>query len=121
MITFSELGKYGRLGNQLFQIASTIGIAKENSVDFLFPNWVCSYTNKVYSDFFEKKLPIGTIPYTENITEKYFHYSPIDILHKKKDFNLFGYFQSEKYFQKYREDVLEYFQPKEYILSLIHI
>ena len=33
LVTFTRLGKYGRLGNQLFQIASTIGIANKNKKD----------------------------------------------------------------------------------------
>jgi hypothetical protein len=40
MITFEKLGRYGRLGNQMFQIASTIGIAKANGYDYAFPEWV---------------------------------------------------------------------------------
>ena len=37
MITFSLLGKYGRLGNQMFQYAAIIGIAKHNNYDYCFP------------------------------------------------------------------------------------
>jgi hypothetical protein len=40
MVTFAQLGRYGRLGNQMFQVASTIGIAKANGYDFAFPEWV---------------------------------------------------------------------------------
>jgi hypothetical protein len=40
MITFGNLGRYGRLGNQMFQVASTIGIAKANGYDYAFPEWV---------------------------------------------------------------------------------
>ena len=39
MITFNKLGQYGRFGNQLFHIASTIGIAKKQGYEFSFPNW----------------------------------------------------------------------------------
>jgi hypothetical protein len=40
MVTFDKLGRYGRLGNQMFQIASTIGIAKANDYEYAFPEWV---------------------------------------------------------------------------------
>jgi hypothetical protein len=40
MVTFAQLGRYGRLGNQMFQVASTIGIAKANGYDYAFPEWV---------------------------------------------------------------------------------
>lgn len=39
MITFPGLGYYGRLGNQLFQIASSIGIAIERGDEWSFPAW----------------------------------------------------------------------------------
>jgi hypothetical protein len=40
MVTFSSLGNYGRFGNQLFQVASIIGIAKANGYEYAFPKWV---------------------------------------------------------------------------------
>lgn len=40
MVIFSKLGRFGRFGNQLFQIASTIGIAKKHGYQFGFPEWV---------------------------------------------------------------------------------
>ena len=39
MLTFINLGKMGRLGNQMFQIASTIGIAKWVGTKACFPKW----------------------------------------------------------------------------------
>ena len=36
MIAYQSIGNNGRIGNQLFQIASTIGIAIENGHDFVF-------------------------------------------------------------------------------------
>lgn len=41
MITFRNLGRYGRLGNQLFQLASAIGIALDRSDGVVFPaDWM---------------------------------------------------------------------------------
>ena len=40
MVTSGQLGRHGRLGNQLFQVASTIGIAKANGYEFAFPEWI---------------------------------------------------------------------------------
>ena len=36
-MTFSKVGQYGRLGNQLFQIASTIGLAEKHGYTWRFP------------------------------------------------------------------------------------
>ena len=47
MLTFENLGKLGRLGNQMFQIASVIGIAKRSAIGFCFPEWE-------YQEFFNK-------------------------------------------------------------------
>ena len=38
VLTFSMLGEYGRLGNQLFQIASVYGMAKALGVPAVFPS-----------------------------------------------------------------------------------
>ena len=40
IVTFSQLGRIGRLCNQAYQIASTIGIARRNGFDFAFPEWI---------------------------------------------------------------------------------
>lgn len=39
MITFPQLGYVGRLGNQMFQIAGTIGLAKKYNTWWIFPHW----------------------------------------------------------------------------------
>lgn len=39
-ITYNALGRYGRLGNQMFQIAGVIGIAEANGYNYTFPEWV---------------------------------------------------------------------------------
>src|SRR3984957_1804634 len=48
-VTF-PLGQLGRLGNQLFQIAATIGIARRNDCPFIFPPWP-------YAKYFEFPIP----------------------------------------------------------------
>lgn len=40
MLTFSRLGRYGQIGNQMFQIAGTVGIAKKYGYGVGFPDWV---------------------------------------------------------------------------------
>ena len=37
MITFNDIGNLGRLGNQLFQFSSVIGIADELALEAKFP------------------------------------------------------------------------------------
>ena len=38
MIGFNALGQLGRLGNQMFQVASLKGIASNRGFNFCFPN-----------------------------------------------------------------------------------
>lgn len=40
MITFSRLGRYGQVGNQMFQLAGTIGIARKYGYGVGFSQWI---------------------------------------------------------------------------------
>lgn len=89
MITFLKLEKKGHLGNQLFQIASTIGVAVENNHDFCFPKWS-------HNGVFKNELPLISEEEFIAYKEEQFHFES-----KKFDsanFDLEGWFQSEKYF-----------------------
>lgn len=102
MITFSRLEKKGNLGNQLFQIASTIGIALKNNHDFIFPKWS-------YSKFFQNKLPQTEredLCDFELVNEKSFNFYSYNL--SNSNFDLNGWFQSERYFNV--EKVKYYFQ-----------
>lgn len=103
MITFAKLGKYGRLGNQLFQIASTIGIAHTNAMDFTFPKWE-------YSEHFVNDLPHAIIWDYEVYKEPSSNYNDVK-LNKGFNWSLEGYFQSWKYFHSVRDIVKYYLEP----------
>jgi len=42
ILSFTRIGQHGRLGNQLFQVASTIGIAEANGMTWKFPAHISS-------------------------------------------------------------------------------
>jgi len=91
MLTFSKLGEKGNLGNQLFQIASVIGIALRNNQQYSFPRWS-------YSQYFEKPLPVNPgIDTFVKIDEKTFHHYEWNLDDGNYDLN--GWLQSEKYFE----------------------
>ena len=48
MITFSKLGKLGRLGNQLFQYAAIRGLSIKNSYEFKIPKVVKNFHGQEY-------------------------------------------------------------------------
>lgn len=52
MISFSLLGQAGRLGNQLWQLASTIGIARARGEEVSFPDWAYRPYFSVPDEFF---------------------------------------------------------------------
>ena len=89
MVTFSKLEKKGNLGNQLFQIASTIGIAHRNGLDYAFPRWS-------FQEFFSNPLPILDAAPGSKFHEPNYHYEPITL--ETADVDLEGWFQSERYF-----------------------
>ncbi|MGY5850393.1 alpha-1,2-fucosyltransferase [Salegentibacter sp. F14] len=89
MLTFSKLGKKGNLGNQLFQIASTISLAKRNNQDCVFPIWE-------YEEYFKFNLPHGSCNNCIQINEKFYHFHEWNL--SNGNYDLYGYLQSEKYF-----------------------
>lgn len=97
----------GRFGNQLFMIASTIGIAKFNDFKWAFKSW---HNNK----YFAKTLPVlpvlpDILHIPQVVNEKGFNYSPV-ILPQTSLVHLSGYFQSPKYFNNAEEEVRDTFQ-----------
>ncbi|MGE8339811.1 MAG: alpha-1,2-fucosyltransferase [Flavobacterium sp.] len=91
MITFSKIGKKGNLGNQLFQIASTIGLAAKNNQEFSFLQWK-------YQDAFKNKLPVLSLNQSlfNHIEEKEYHYH--QWIFGADNFDISGWLQTEKYF-----------------------
>jgi hypothetical protein len=105
MLTFKQLGKFGRLGNQLFQIASTIGIAQKMDVCTEFPEVDLPFTHRTW--------PISDIEWTVVNIPWGYHELNLD---KKTNYSLHGYLQSEKYFLHIKDQIREFFTFKEEIV-----
>lgn len=106
----NSIQETGRLGNQMWAIASAIGIAERNNTDFFFPEWV-------YQPWFKNKLPnsLDLDYYMEGNKLKEYkeetpYYSDIK-LSPDYIWNLKGYFQSYKYFEGYGRFIKYYFTP----------
>lgn len=93
MITYSKIGRKGNLGNQLFQIASTIGIAVEAKQEFSFLEWK-------YQDYFKNKLPLLQADFSnfKAIEEKEYNYYNRNL--GTENYDIQGWLQSERYFDK---------------------
>ena len=98
----------GGLGNQLFQIFTVIAYAMENNNDFYFVYSKSIGKRPAYWDTFfyplknklvfsHSKIPI--------LREKGFHFTPLPSI--QESVVLQGYFQSPKYFQKYKYQIAE--------------
>jgi len=102
----------GGLGNQLFQIFTTISCAINIRQKFAFIDSEKLETGKTrptYWNHFLLKLKLFTTPIFPKMTiiqEKNFHYNPIDLLpFQGQDICLYGYFQSYKYFAHHFETI----------------
>lgn len=119
MITFQQLGRLGRFGNQLFQIASTIGIARKHGYDFAFPEWrnydhmdrFGSTEDCDVQKYFVNKLPEAPSIEFDNLEIPWGYsntYVPDNV-------SLHGHMQSDKYFKHCIDEVRHYLKMKDEI------
>ncbi len=90
MITYSSLGTAGNLGNQMFQIASVIGLAKKHGHDYFFPQWN-------YAEVFNGTFPVGQRDSSFKLLKETrfdYHQWPIG----DGNYDISGWLQTEKYF-----------------------
>lgn len=107
----------GGLGNQLFQIFTLIAYSKKYNQPYLIEKKASLpgqyVTRNVYWNTLLDKLSHRLIQNTLNyplIQERGFEYNELPVIpqdvNKPINFKLYGYFQSYKYFQDYRNDLL---------------
>ncbi len=117
VITFPELGKFGRIGNQFWQVAACIAMANRHNADVIMKEWYCHYTKKDMLPYFKNPITTGDYASYGNspvnpgfnlYKEPHFYYN--DILFKGNTF-LHGYFQSEKYFKDAENLIKFHFEP----------
>jgi hypothetical protein len=108
MVTFHNVG---RMGNFLFQAATTLAYAWEHGLEFTVPS-----TTRDKDDhplYLQHLVNPKWDPLNSwvKLKEKAHTYSPItfDEYWRNKNIILDGYWQSEKYFKNYRRDVLRAF------------
>ena len=106
VIAYPNLGNNGRLGNQLFQIATTLAIANTDKSRRVasFPDWK-------YKNYFAKHTVLQNAIDTQNSYSKYtrknvkeahsdaYTYKDIEKNINTQGINLDGYFINRKYFQ----------------------
>lgn len=115
----------GGLGNQLFQIFTLMAYSKKYNQPFLLEKKSNCERRIVYWDTIFDKLSHNLIQNVLNyplIYEETFEYKELPTINKEQNYKLHGYFQSYKYFQDYKTDILNdigWNKKKEKVLSLI--
>tara|TARA_Y100000114_G_scaffold36710_1_gene32219 strand:+ start:14928 stop:15728 length:801 start_codon:yes stop_codon:yes gene_type:complete len=115
-ISFNMLGRYGRLGNSMFQYAAVLGSARASG-----HNPICHLSGiPLMSECFELgSVQDGQIEPDLLLNEQGFNYQQIAHnipFNRSVDFR--GYFQTEKYFKHVETEVRQNFAFKQYIKDL---
>ncbi len=116
--TFSQLGRAGRFANQIFQIAGTVGVARKNGLEPIFPVW----RNYDHGERFGSKEDINVYQHFVNVLPIKTHVTPWntravewgyhDVKLPAGNWDLTGHFQSLKYFEHCIDEVRYYMTMK---------
>lgn len=105
----------GQLGNQFFILAAAHSLAWEYGVDPIFPDLASSSNEPLFNIPLNREklffhLNASSLPREAGYIyrEPDFCFQPIDY---HPNMVLYGWFQSEKYFRKYKEKIIDLFAP----------
>jgi len=122
MIGFNNLGRYGRLGNQMFQYAGIKGISAKHNYEWTIPH--SDFKHPYYDHQLFQIFKLSSLKTIQNVPEDYpliveslegfddrlFNCCPDNI-------NLLGYFQNEKYFKHIENEIRNDFEFKDSIFQ----
>lgn len=122
MVTFQNAG---RLGNFLFEAAAMLAYAWDHDLEYSAPSesrdpkWHPVYMPYLVHPGFE---PYGRLIVIKEVGMPY-QELPFNEDWRGSNIQLQGYFQSEKYFKKYRERILAAFRlrPAEYLTGMVAV
>jgi len=108
MYTFSQIGNLGRLGNQMFQFASTLGLGHKKNQKSYFPLVNNCRLPEAFPATKEYFRSLSEINVNRRYNEIDFRFRP-EVFNLEHGTDLNGYFQTEKYFDFIREKILKLF------------
>lgn len=120
-LILNRAGTYhGFLGNNLFAVAATIGIARKNGLEPVFAD--TGYYDKNFYSWFKGKFNLMSVEElakieTIELPEPHFHYHDFQ-LDPTKNYNLTGYFQSARYWEHCEDEIREMFEFSEQVKTV---
>jgi hypothetical protein len=111
MITFSKLGEYGRLGNQLFQYAvvRSVSLSKGYELKIPDPTNITSQNQKCQLDQFNIEVDYLDANDLQKLKHKMIEpdHSKLHtaVFHAKDNTDFFGYYQNYLYFAKHEKQI----------------
>lgn len=116
MIGFDLLGRYGQLGNQMFQYAALRGIAAHRGFEFCIPR--SSFRDRMrHHQLFEAFKLAGLqhvrLVLEPVVQEKHFQFDRDLFENVPDNRNILGFLQSEKYFAHIADEIRRDFQFKD--------
>ena len=120
-ISYNRLCDRGRLGNLMFQYATLRGIAKKHGYDFMIPpsdfndEWHDHQLLEVFELEGLKNIDVQNT--STRIEESCFHFDENLFENCPDNVDIFGYFQTEKYFKNAADEVRKDFTFKKDILG----
>ena len=118
MITFSKLGWFGQLGNQLFQYATLRAVAESMECELRIPMRFDQPKKQGLVELEPLSIACGALSEADlgqmrnRYTERTHTFDP-DVFSQPDWTDFTGYFQTEKYFRHLREDLLREFAFRE--------
>lgn len=117
LLTFKQLGRYGRFANQAYQIAGLIGIARRNNMDFALTEPWRNYNGRDFEpdlDIDVFKRFVNPLPLTDKTDLPQvgipWGYQDVQLSHSA---DLLGHFQSQKYFDHAIDEIRWYMRMKD--------
>lgn len=114
----------GRMGNQMFIIATTIAYALRERITYHIP-WKSGKRDQFDCYFPHLCSHRDTSSYQVIREQQFGIYHTLPVIDPDQNYKLQGYFQSEKYFRNYRREIIEAFgilrYPTELGLVSIHV
>jgi hypothetical protein len=124
MISFNVLGKLGRFGNQMFQYATLLSIAKTKGYEFCIPPSNVKNLSEDHQLFEAFDLPSLTVIGWQRTEKRQqpstFAYDAALVEKCEDNSDLYGYFQTEKYFSTQAQKIRNEFSFKETIRNTCH-